>query len=353
MAMNEIETAIILLYMIPAAALAFIIHLILHEVGHFLGGLLTGWKLINLQIYHFALVRDKDRVRFRYLPAVNYQCIMYPKSLETGAILYTIGGYLMNLFIGLIGLLLLFITKKLLIWSYAWCFFGIGLVFYLINGAANTRRICNDKACYLLIKKSENTKVCHNAQLMIAHSLNEGKTYQRIGEELICQDNERAYNDIEAYQAILEYYFHLESNNFIMMRKALDKMRGNAAYCKEVADILALEQLYMELILRLEGIAAEPIDEGKYDCNISNYISEHGFSGDVHTARIKAVYKAYECVRLGNTSEAVILLNRAAWEIKNMKCLYEGEKIFCIRQVDRLINMIRVNRSLVKGNESY
>lgn len=353
MAMNEIETAIILLYMIPAAALAFLIHLILHEVGHFLGGLLTGWKLINLQIYHFALVRDKDRVRFRYLPAVNYQCIMYPKSLETGAILYTIGGYLMNLFIGLIGFILLFITEKLLIWSYAWCFFGIGLVFYLINGAANTRRICNDKACYLLIKKSENTKVCHNAQLMIAKGLNEGMTYQRISEELLCLNGDRADNDIEAYQAILEYYFHLEAINFIMMRKALDKMREDAAYCKEIADIIAIEQLYLELVARLEGIAAEPIDERKYGCNISHYISEHGATGDVHIARIRAVYKAYECVRLGNINEAITLLNKAGEEIKAMKCLYEGEKIFCIRQVDRLINMIRVNRSLVKGNESY
>ena len=353
MIMNETDTVIILIYMIPAAALSFIVHLLLHEIGHLLGGLLTGWKLINLQIYHFALLREKDRMSFRYLPAVNYQCIMYPKSLEADAILYTIGGYRMNLIIALIGLLLLFTTKKLLIWSFAWCLFGIGLVFYLINGVPNRRRICNDKACYLLIKEKGTTRLCHNVQLMIAKNLNEGMTYQEIGKELLCLNGDKADNDIEVYQAILEYYFHLEANNFIMACKALDKVREDAAYCKEIADIIAIEQLYLELVLRLEGIAAEPIDERKYGCNINHYISEHGATGDVHTARIRAVYKAYECVRLGNINEAITLLNKAGEEIKAMKCLYEGEKIFCIRQVDRIINVIRVNRFLAKGNESY
>lgn len=364
----------ILISMIPAAGLAFLLHLILHEVGHLLGGLFTGWSLINLQIYHFALIRDKNKIKFRYLPAKNYQCIMYPKSIDADAIAYTTGGYRMNLFVALIGLLMLLIyIEKPLVWSCAWCFFGIGILFYLINGLPNTRRICNDKACYLLLKESSITRACHNAQLIIARCLNEGQIYEEIGENLICLSGKRAENDILAYQAILEYYYYLETNHIDRMCEALGKVAGNTAYgkeytgindwgelhyseerienlvldelnySKELIDIIALEQLYLQLLLRFKGIVSEPINSDMYGLDISQYIKEHGVTGDVHTARVRAIYDAYECIRRGNDKEALVLLNKAHVEIEAVKYLYEGEKIFCIQQLGKIADCIRAS----------
>ena len=328
---------LIFICMIPAAGLSFLVHLILHEIGHYLGGLCTGWRLINLQIYHYTIVKEKNKLRYRYLPSKNYQCIMYPKSINAGATVYTAGGYWMNLLLAVIGLLLMLIyIMNVVVWTFSWCLFGIGITFYLINGLPNTRRVCNDKACNLLLQESEKTRACHNSQLLIARYLNEGITYQGIGEKLICITGGKAENDILAYQAVLEYYFYLEANNFDMMRKSLDHIAIGAPISKGVKDIICLEKLYSELMLRFEGMITEPIRTENYGLDIRQYIKEHETTGDVHSVRVKAVYDTYESYMMGTYSEALLLLNTAIIEVKSMNCLYEGERAFCLCQLSRI-----------------
>ena len=45
----------VLLHIVPAIAIGFIMQLIIHETGHLVGGLLTGWRFSYLQLYNLVL----------------------------------------------------------------------------------------------------------------------------------------------------------------------------------------------------------------------------------------------------------------------------------------------------------
>ena len=53
----------ILLHIIPAIAIGFIVQIVLHEIGHLIGGLLTGWRFLYMQLYTLVLKRDNKGLK--------------------------------------------------------------------------------------------------------------------------------------------------------------------------------------------------------------------------------------------------------------------------------------------------
>lgn len=47
----------ILINAIPSITIAFIVQLLLHEVGHLIGGIVTGWNFIYLQAFHITVIK--------------------------------------------------------------------------------------------------------------------------------------------------------------------------------------------------------------------------------------------------------------------------------------------------------
>lgn len=334
----------LLIHVVPAATLSFLIQLIMHEVGHMIGGYITGWRLIYLQVFHLAIVKKDKRLLIVFVPSNNCQCIMYPKSVNSGAKIYTMGGCYVNLLLAILGLIAMLTGyRNMVLWVYYWCFFAVGIVFYLMNGISNTRRICNDKACSKLLKSDTNTRLCHNAQLIIARHLNEGNTYERIGEEFFDLSGDKADNDILAYHAVLEFYFHLETGNYAKMVYALEKIDMEAPISRGVRNIIILERLYSEMIMSMINGSKSPLDERKYMNNIREYIKRYDTKGDVHSVRVKATYNIYDLLNKGNITDAYYQLDYIISDIEKMKCIYEGEKLFCISQLHKLYNIISSN----------
>ncbi len=330
-----------LIHILPAIGASLLIHLIIHEAGHLLGGLLTGWRFLHLQVNHIAVVRHMKGIRFKFLPSINYQCIMYPRTIETGARVYTMSGCWMNMLLAFLGLIgILFRCGDMVLWVYSWCFFVSGIGFYLMNGIPNTKRLCNDKACCRLLKMDSITRQCHNAQLIIAKCLGEGMTYKWIGEELICLSGDLADNDILAYQAVLEYYYHLETGNHERMIHALEMIDLKASISNEVMDIIALERLYSELVISIVNRMNKPIESKKYLNDINAYICKHKIGGDVHSFRVKATYDAYECAIRENPECSHRIIDKAITDLMQMPCLYKGEKIFCVNQLIKVKDSI-------------
>lgn len=97
-------------------ALGFLLlylHLLLHEAGHLLFGLATGYRFLSFRISSLLWVKMDGRIRLKRLssPLMSVQCLMAPPELKNGtmpAVLYYLGGCILTLIAAALSSVLLF-----------------------------------------------------------------------------------------------------------------------------------------------------------------------------------------------------------------------------------------------------
>ena len=99
----------VFLFGLAGLCVSFALQTILHETGHLIGGLLTGYKFCSFRIGNFQLQRENGALRFRRLKLAGTggQCLMTPPEPVDGNIpvmLYNLAGPLMNLLTALLAL---------------------------------------------------------------------------------------------------------------------------------------------------------------------------------------------------------------------------------------------------------
>ena len=99
------------------AGVILLVHIILHETGHLIFGLLTGYKFSSFRIFNLMWQKDLDgKIRFYNfsLAGTGGQCIMSPPEIKNGKMpffWYNIGGVLMNFTLSALFIILYFIFK--------------------------------------------------------------------------------------------------------------------------------------------------------------------------------------------------------------------------------------------------
>ncbi len=120
--------------------LGFFLQIALHEAGHLLAGLMSGYRFVSYRIMSFMWVKQEGRIRLRRyaLAGTAGQCLMAPPDLVDGKIpvmLYNLGGSIMNLMAGLLFGALWYACRSL---PYAAMFFQtvtlMGAITALSNG---------------------------------------------------------------------------------------------------------------------------------------------------------------------------------------------------------------------------
>ncbi len=89
------------------ALLFMLIHIVLHEGGHMIMGLATGWKYLSFRIGSIALVKRDSKLQWKKTTVVGTggQCLMIPPECEPENcpfFLYLLGGGLINIVTGVI-----------------------------------------------------------------------------------------------------------------------------------------------------------------------------------------------------------------------------------------------------------
>lgn len=343
----------LIFHTIAGSILSFFLHLIFHEIGHLLGGLLTGWSFLYLQLFNLALVKENKTISFRIVSSCNFQCIMSPASLYSNPYVYIFGGCLINLLLTIVGLkVVLAGGRNIVAFIYGWSLFVMGAGFLVMNGVPRVRRICNDMACYRMLVNDKLTRLCHNLQLIAARLLFKGASYRQLGEGLLALPSDYAYNDILAYQALLEYYFYLDMNDYESMKRALGKIKDERNLSHLIKSYYKIELIYISLIDKIKSPQLWGLSKSYYQSLLKkalaydgqvktdlseNYLLKHSIKGDLHFERVKAAFDAYHDLLSGSREKARERLIMATHRIRNMGCLYQGEKEFCIRQLNLLI----------------
>jgi len=90
-----------LLILIISLCLAYILQIVIHEAGHLVCGLLSGYRFVSFRVGSFMIARCSGKMEFRRYSLVGTggQCLLVPPDMEAGWIpykLYNLGGVLFN-----------------------------------------------------------------------------------------------------------------------------------------------------------------------------------------------------------------------------------------------------------------
>ena len=169
---------------------AMLLQLIIHEAGHLVFGLLTGYRFSSFRIFSLMWVKQEGRVRLKRLkiPGTGGQCLMAPPDVPDGempVVLYNLGGVLMNLITAAVfaGIALLlppesFGRMSLLMLTV------FGVTYALINGLPlDMGPVSNDGRNTLALRRHPETVRDFRIQLQVMDALGRGLGIRDMPEE--------------------------------------------------------------------------------------------------------------------------------------------------------------------------
>ncbi len=172
-----------LAYSFLAVFIALIVHTLVHEGGHLLFGLYSGYRFVSFRIFSFTIIKQNNRLRFKKYSVLGTggQCLMSPPDNvplhEIPYALYNFGGVILNFIVATLALAVLLTFGDMgifltLLLSYL-VFFG--LLFIFLNGVPlKLSGIPNDGYNGLYLGRSTNARVCFARQLLINEQLQLG-----------------------------------------------------------------------------------------------------------------------------------------------------------------------------------
>ena len=196
------------LLLVLAAVISFVLHIIIHEAGHLVFGLLTGYKFVSFRVFNVLIDKEEnDKIRLRTVQGVDGtggQCLMSPPKIKNGTFpfkLYLAGGVTFNIvFSGLVWL----IAPSF----YTLLFALIGIILALTNAIPMG---FNDGMSMKLCLQNEVNRYAIHLSLIVNYYATQGKSYvvsyPEVLEEIKKLDvNERNYiTDFLSFMEI-EYY---------------------------------------------------------------------------------------------------------------------------------------------------
>ncbi len=152
-----------------AYLLFYYIHIVLHEGGHLIAGLLSGYKFYGFRVKSLALIkRQNKKYKLKRMPlnGTSGQCLMYYPDYQIGKTPYkffNLNGCIVNIIVGTIALIIGLTVKDNSLKSCLFQSFGIiSLVFGVTNIIpCKFRGIKNDGYNTLEISKNTDTLECY------------------------------------------------------------------------------------------------------------------------------------------------------------------------------------------------
>lgn len=158
--------------LILAIYTAIFAQIIIHEAGHLVFGLLTGYQFCSFRIMSFIWIKQNGEIRMKRfsLAGTAGQCLMVPPAYADGkvpVVLYNLGGPLMNLIAGLVFAGLYFAFAEMPYLANMMIIFAIsGFGLALMNGIPmRSELIDNDGYNAFSMTRNENARHAFWAQL--------------------------------------------------------------------------------------------------------------------------------------------------------------------------------------------
>ena len=161
--------------------LAFFVQIVLHEGGHLIFGLLSGYRFVSFNVMGFIWQKDENgklRVGRMQIAGAGGQCLMAPPAYNGGNFpftLYNLGGVLVNLITAVIFALLAWVIPVAWVRILLMLLAVVGVVSAIINGLPiPVAAIQNDSKNLICIRRDEIARRAFWVQMSIGAELARG-----------------------------------------------------------------------------------------------------------------------------------------------------------------------------------
>ncbi len=310
-------------WMLVAALIAAILNIILHEGGHLVAGLLTGYKFVSYRFFNWTLIRKDGRLRWRNfeLAGTGGQCLMSPpdKPLEEiDTRLYNAGGVLTQFIISLLSILLIWaldLPKWLDMLLVMMAIFGILGV--LTNGIPmKLGGVANDGYNLLKLEKDMAAKQSFCNVLELNARNQGGESYGEMPERLFNIPDPIDWKNPMHVATVLASATRKQAQH-----QWEDSYRQLTEASSHMSDIMSLYQLELENMMTLACIATGRDDEARqhYTDKIAKYITHHAPTQSDKQMSTMAVALALD----GDRPRAEKLLDKL--EAERDKYIHQGD----------------------------
>lgn len=304
--------------------IAIIIHIILHESGHMIAGLATGYDLVSFRVGSIALVKGKDGKKYlkrMKIQGTGGQCLMRPPKVpveECPYKWYHISGGLMNLGLGIICILLyIFLLPKNYITFALFEEFGLIGISLGLNNLIPMKSggMQNDGYNLLDLGKNIDAKKCMNMVLEINALLTVSDSYSDLPEHLINEIKSIDFKTMDITNASIANAFNFQAGIYFAEGN-YEKAYELQKYMKDTPNVLGIfknEAKCECLFYEITHEQNKDIIEQLYDKKLQQYVK----ATSVYPSRQRLLYTYYH-LYIKNEEKA----EEAYLKLKNMTDTY-------------------------------
>lgn len=226
-----------ILYLVVALVFFYItivLQTIIHEAGHLVFGLLSGYKFLSFRIFSFILVKKDGKVVRKKLKVVGIpgQCLMAPPEWKEDGkfpyVWYNLGGGLLNIITSLLVVPLFFLHIPCISWMVG-IFIFTGVLLGLTNVIPMSMGIPNDGKNCLLCRKSRDNQRAFYLQLKMNTMMSDGVVVTDMPEEFFETKDDEPVNALTCYVRLMKFYRYLLLGEEAAAKACLAAMEAQSA----------------------------------------------------------------------------------------------------------------------------
>ena len=237
--------------------LTVMIHIVLHETGHLIFGLMSGYQFSSFRIGTHMLMKENGKLVHRKIKIAGTggQCLMIPPEMVDGkfpVVLYNLGGSIVNLVVAALMIpVFLAIDKSSVFALFVFLFIAMGAITGLSNGIPmRTKTVDNDGYNAISLGKSREAMRAFWIQMKTNEQLTKGIRTKDMPEEWFEVPSDDAMkNPMVATIGVYAASRMMDQHRFEEAGKLIDHMlkieTGMVALHR---NLLICDQIYLELI---------------------------------------------------------------------------------------------------------
>ena len=288
--------------------IASFVQTIIHESGHLIFGLITGYKFVSFRIGHFMFIKEKGRLKIKLYNVVGTagQCLMMPPQWNEKIPyrLYNLGGCIMNAATALFALAAYFAAGAEGFFALCMAMLAVmGLSMALTNGIPmRVGGISNDGMNAALLGKKENTLRAFWLQLYVNGLIAKGERYRNMPREWFrLPEGEELSDPIFCAMGVMLYNFCFDMHEFDEAEQTINYMLNAPGLLDVEKNELLCELLFLRV---LRGAPKEEIDSlltpklDKYIKATANYVSRRRLAYAYQLLYLKNYSTAQKCLEV-------------------------------------------------------
>ncbi|KAJ52411.1 hypothetical protein BD780_001154 [Clostridium tetanomorphum] len=302
------DTIFTIMILIVLFVCTFILQLILHEVGHLLFGIWSGYEFISFRVGSLTFIKEKGKITLKKFKVMGTggQCLMMPpegNGYDCPYILYNLGGILINLLVSCLCIVfyILFPIPRLIA---AFLIFTTisGIYDLIVNGIPmKINGIANDGHNIFSMKNDKLSRYSFYIQLRVNGLLHQGVRMKDMPLHWFKLPSGADLNDslISSIKCLEANYYH-DRKEFLKARECYESLLNNSPnLIKLFKNEINCELLFYEI---MDECRKNIIDE-LYNKELKKYIK----LTNCYISRKRLMY-AYSVIIEKNTANADKLL---------------------------------------------